>query len=585
MKPQTRSAVFFAFVLLPSLGLAQSTIQTIPGAAQSQQLGASAAWIGDIDHDGVQDYAVGSPWPEVQSTGYGILFTHNGHADVCSGASGFFLFQKDGFWTGDRYGEIVRAAGDLDGDGVGDWVVGSVDADGYQTDIMFPGTFIQGGGHVRAYSGATGAQLLQLQGGLSNTGLWVSCDRAGDVDGDGREDLITGFPYSLVVFNWQTLTYTYTPVGRAAVYSQALASELWSWTGTVAQEDVGYSVSRAGDVNGDGLADFLVLNRGGNAAFLIAGGSYATIRSHPLTSPNVNFGAFVNLVGDLDADGIADYAVGSPGDSTWAPGMGAVQVFSASTGNLITTITGQSENAKMGTLATAVGDVDLDGIVDIAVRAEKTNHSAGNVPYNAVLVLSGANGELRYRLVGSTTAKGYGASLDGGGDINNDGVPDLLLGRNDVALGAGALEVISMVPTGIGFYGSGTPGCAGPQRITADSVPKVGNAGFEIRGNNVPASTTTLVLVCDAADVAGSDSLGAGIMMHLALYQATEVLAFNGTTSGLFTSAAQAPIPNNPALAGMTYFAQEFAAWPLAQCSPSPLGLSSSAGLIITIQP
>jgi hypothetical protein len=575
-------AAIVAVVLLPSAGFSQQTLHTYYGPSLGAQTGQSVSWIGDIDHDGSTDFVAGSPWPTTSISGYAFFYTHKGHADVWSGATGAFLFQKDGDFTGDRYGHVVRGVGDLDGDGTNDWIVSSLDTGGYFVDFTVPPTFIQGGGEARAYSGATGALLFTSYGSIASTQLWTSVDRLGDVDGDGRGDVITGFTYSTMTATVPPMVQ-YNGAGKAEVHSGATGASLWTRTGTAALEETGYSVSRAGDSNSDGSSDFLVLSKGPATVDLVLGGSYATARTHSISATNVNQESMVCGLGDLDGDGISDYAIGDTGDAVWSPGMGSVKLYSGATGNLLSTITGQSENAKVGNLVAPVGDVDLDGVVDLAVRLRKTN--ASNNTYHVIVVSSGATGELRFRFEWAEQYGWYGTSIDGGGDVNNDGFPELLIGSYGVQFGAGMVEVISTVPTGLGFFGTGTPGCYGTQHLTGDSSPKVGNVGFEIRGDNAPPSSTTLVIVCDAADVAGTDSLGVGVLLHVDLFAAGEILAFNGVSNASFTTTSAVPIPNNPNLVGMTYFAQEIALWAGGPCSPSPLGLSSSAGLAISIQP
>ncbi|MFN0204795.1 MAG: PQQ-dependent sugar dehydrogenase [Planctomycetota bacterium] len=158
-------------------------------------------------------------------------------------------------------------------------------------------------------------------------------------------------------------------------------------------------------------------------------------------------------------------------------------------------------------------------------------------------------------------------------------------------LGGG--EVFKIVPVtpvivGVTSYGVGTPGCAGNQTLSVNCSPVVNNAGFRINTTNCPPSSIGLGIVTDVQDVAGADHLGVGVLLHCALAGATELLTFDATSDGLGVGTALAPVPNNPLLAGMDFYASTLWAWSPVTCvlpGANVYNLSTSNGLAIIIQP
>jgi hypothetical protein len=142
------------------------------------------------------------------------------------------------------------------------------------------------------------------------------------------------------------------------------------------------------------------------------------------------------------------------------------------------------------------------------------------------------------------------------------------------------IELPPLVP-----YGSGTAGCRGSLTLAASPAPNVNTPSFSMTTKNAPASSLGICVVSDVADEAGSDAFFLGIQLHVGILSANELIALDGTTdpSGLGTAAA--PIPNSPALAGKTFYAQSIWAWPLTACTLPSSNLSTSNGLAITILP
>ncbi|HTE04980.1 MAG TPA: FG-GAP-like repeat-containing protein, partial [Planctomycetota bacterium] len=333
-------------------GKGGATLRTWTGTAATDAFGSAVAGVGDVNKDGFADVIVGA----CLANGNG---SNAGRAFVYSGATGAILFDLAPAPAKSMFGYAVAGLGDLDGDTWPDFAVGA------------PGYFQVGApiGRVFVFSGRTGAQLDVVVGSTAMTDFGSAIDDAGDVNGDGRHDLVIGEPYGSVG-------------GRFEVRSGAsLGTTLFAAAGN-AGEDFGYSVSGAGDVNHDGFADVIA---GGYFADAAAG--VARIYLGPSGAPGWvfhgdaaadHFGADVEDLGDVDKDGWADVAVSGYQSAFSASLPGYVRVFSGRTGLVLyATILGPQGGSVFGVDMAGAGDVNGDGWVDLAVGAQHYDGPAG----------------------------------------------------------------------------------------------------------------------------------------------------------------------------------------------------------------
>lgn len=180
----------------------------------------------------------------------------------------------------------------------------------------------------------------------------------------------------------------------------------------------GNALSTAGDVTGDGVDDVAVgawnewwNNRSGGRVYVHDGTSGALVHAlrSPSPEPQGAFGMALASVGDLDADGAPDLAVGAPEES---PG-GRAYVFSGRTGRRLLTLQ-DAQADRLGYALAPAGDIDADGTPDILV---------GSYHSNQILAFSGANGQLLHRVV-SQAGGDFGRAATGGMDLTGDGVAD-----------------------------------------------------------------------------------------------------------------------------------------------------------------
>ena len=225
--------------------------------------GVGSAGAGDVNGDGFDDLIVGT-------TGVSDGFA-SGSARVFSGIDGSALYTFVGDSTSGAFGASVNGAGDVNGDGFDDLIVGDV----------------SGNGSVWVYSGVNGSVLYNFDGDLTHHAFGGSVSGAGDVNGDGFDDLIVGD---------QNSSSNGILSGNARVYSGANGSLLYNFDGDSVLEEFGRSVSGAGDVNGDGFDDLIVGARGD--VISDTPGGYARVYS------GVNGHVLYNFDGDSSGDAV-----------------------------------------------------------------------------------------------------------------------------------------------------------------------------------------------------------------------------------------------------------------------------------------
>lgn len=195
----------------------------------------------------------------------------------------------------------------------------------------------------------------------------------------------------------------------------------------------GIAVGAAGDVDGDGLADVVVGAIGndggapnGGLARVLSGADGALLFDLLGAQLGESLGGAVTGIGDVNDDGRSDLAVGSPGRSATAFNQGAVSVYSGDGGAFLFEELGEHSDDAFGSRIAAVGDVDLDGIPDLLASAFESDFPV--LGSGRARILSGADGSELLLLEGEALGLQFGISVDAAGDVNVDGVPDVLVG-------------------------------------------------------------------------------------------------------------------------------------------------------------
>ncbi|MBK8979776.1 MAG: FG-GAP repeat protein [Planctomycetes bacterium] len=267
-----------------------TVLGTFYGLQPGDRLGTSVAHLDDLDGDGVSDFVVGAP-----GSGGG---SHAGYAQVHSGVQPFALIRVlRGTAIDDAFGASVANAGDVDGDGIGDVLVGA------------PRGGPRDEGYVRVHSGRDGRQLFTKFGLGADDGFGTATAGLGDLDGDGHAEFAVGAP--------QSIRSGAARRGYVQVFSGSDGRLLATLAGGASDRLFGRAIAGGGDLDGDGVGDLVVgaprpTPRG--LVHTFSGRTLGPLRSSlELDSAEPDgFGTSVVIVPDIDGDGRAELAAGAP---------------------------------------------------------------------------------------------------------------------------------------------------------------------------------------------------------------------------------------------------------------------------------
>jgi hypothetical protein len=484
-----------AFVFLGSAsGIADGDPGTAAAQLESDQadavLGYSVAGLGDVNGDGYADVIVGAYGYDAGEANEGAAFVFlGGVLGIVDGDPGTAAALLESDQAGAELGWSVAGAGDVNGDGYADVIVGAPDYDAGETNEG--AAFVYLGGAEGILDGNPGTAAAQLESDQEYAHLGHSVAGAGDVNGDGYADVIVGaYGYDAGEAN----------EGAAFVFLGGAEGILDGNPGTAAaqlESDqanawLGWSVAGAGDVNGDGYADVIVGARSYDAgetdegaAFVFLGSASGIADGNPSTAhaqlesdwADAYLGYSVAGAGDVNGDGYADVIVGAESYTMSVPLEGAAFVFVGSASGIVgwdpgtahAQLGGDQANARLGYSVAGAGDVNGDGYADVVVGASV--YDAGETQEGAAFVFLGsasgiANGtpvSAHAQLESDQEGAVLGSSVAGAGDVNGDGYADVIVGAAGYDAGQtteGAAFVFLGSASGIA---DGDPGTADAQ--------------------------------------------------------------------------------------------------------------------------
>lgn len=476
------------------------------GEAASDYSGNSVASVGDLNGDGLGDIVIGAPWYSGGGYNYGgqtyVIFGQSSGWAMdtnLSNASASYLGNSANGYAGNA----VAGAGDVNGDGKKDFLIGAYGAN--------KAYLILGKSSGWAMDTSLTNSDANFSGESSGDQAGIAVAGIGDINNDGFDDIAIGAHYDDDAGN--NAGQVYIILGKASGWANNtnLSAADASYWGEAASDMAGSSVSGAGDVNNDGFADFLIGAYGNDAGgagagqvYLILGKASGWAMDVGLANADASFigeaasdtvGIGLDGAGDVNGDGFDDIIIGAYGNDGAGSGAGqAYLIFGKASGWAMDTnlsgvnasYVGESASDFAGLSVAGIGDVNRDGFDDVAVGAPGDD-DAGNVAGQVYIIFGKASNWAMDTSLSSASASFWGESavdqisyttynysqgaIDGGGDFDGNTYPDIIIGSyNNAEGGATAGQTYIILAPTLNYAPSASAGSNLTDQLHANTI-------------------------------------------------------------------------------------------------------------------
>ncbi|MEO9850144.1 MAG: tetratricopeptide repeat protein [Reichenbachiella sp.] len=372
------------------------------GESQNDQFGWIGRNIGDVNGDGIMDITTSAPTNKEGGTNAGKIY-------VYSGKSGELLWSYAAKDANGQLGMSIEAAGDVNADGVPDVVAGAP----YVNKAW-------------VFSGIDGKVIYEWKGADEKGAFGIGVRGVGDVNRDGFGDVLVSEPYQ--VWGGPLNSDKIEHAGRVHLYSGKDGSILQKWDGERAGDGFGTAVggktSRGSTFIMMGAPSAGSKKQGRVYVYKnVAEKAFLTMEADS-TGGSLG-GMFMSVVGDVNGDGTQDVYASDFANAALGRSTGRAYIHSGADGKQLHTFTGESAGDGFGIGVADAGDTNNDGYDDLVIGAWQ--HASAAPSGGKVYVYSGKDGSLLRTFTGQVVGETLGFDATGIGDINDDGVVDLLL--------------------------------------------------------------------------------------------------------------------------------------------------------------
>jgi hypothetical protein len=367
--------------------------------------------------------------------------TDFGRADVISGQNGSsVVFSQSAANPDTDFGVSAASAGDLNTDGLTDYIVGEPGTNNAYIFLSNSGFFSETPVNTSSVGllpgdafGAAVAGIYDSLGSVVNV-VAVGAPRFGENVPSGSADGLVAF------FNGQNGAFRFRCLGAAN-----------------SGETFGSAIASIGDVNGDGVRDILIgapTANGNNGRIVVLSGLSGNLCSVIYSIPGTfqaQLGVSVAGLGDLDGDGVSDFIAGAPA-TTVVLGEGAAYVYSGATGNVLCTINGAAQNAGLGRAVSALGDANSDKITDFIIGAPGDGSAILGTVSGYAYNRTTASCDTLFTVSQATPGNTFGSFLSSSQagdscDMNGDQKPEFIVGALSTDGGPASYAVVYSFPT------------------------------------------------------------------------------------------------------------------------------------------